>query len=175
MFSAVGSARSFRLLGSSIGIPFGTFLRVLQALKSRIEVRGDVRQERRDCIGEGDSPVEKSSAKGSIEVLAKSSHRLLKNVHLSGTFLTLDPLRIQVVTDDLINRVVVGQGNQLLIFCHMLPIIYQHSLQEIRHHKFDRRPLVKSIFLFHPVNKFVPCVQVLIAKGKSRKQVVPLL
>ena len=53
----------------------------------------------------------------------------------------------EVIIKDLINGVWVREGDQLLVLCHILPVIDQHRLKVIRHRQFDGRTGMEGLLL----------------------------
>ncbi len=60
---------------------------------------------------------------------------------------TVGPLRDEIVVDNLVDRMRVGERDQLVVLGDILPIVDKDSLDMVRDRDPDRRACVEAIFL----------------------------
>lgn len=92
-------------------------------------------------------PVQKDAAEALIEVLTQSGDGLLKHIKRGGALGTVGTLVLEIVVENLIDRVRVWKGNQLLVLGDILPVIDEQGLDVIRDWKLDGGATVKVVLL----------------------------
>lgn len=70
------------------------------------------------------SPVEEDPGERPLKVLSKTSKSLLENIRKGRAFLAVGPLVSEVVVNDLVDGVRMGNGNELVVLGDVFPVIY---------------------------------------------------
>lgn len=76
----------------------------------------------------GDVLVEQDPSKGFVEVLAKASHYLVQDIHGSAALFTTRSFMSDIVVQEFFDWMWMGNGNKLLAFGHILPVVDEHGL-----------------------------------------------
>jgi hypothetical protein len=92
-------------------------------------------------------PIKQNSTKGFVKVLPQTGNSLLKNVQRRTSFLTVWLLVGEVVVQDLVNRVCMGQRDQLLVLGDVLPVVYKEGFNMIGDWELDRGPGEEGVLL----------------------------
>lgn len=77
------------------------------------------------------SPVKKDPSQAPVKVLAQTSNSLLQDIHLWRLWYPVGTLVIEVVLQDFVDRVDMGNWNQLLVLGDILPVVDEQRLDVI--------------------------------------------
>lgn len=81
--------------------------------------------------------VQKDATKSLLKVFLQTSNDLEENVSLRGSSLASGLFKIEVVIQDLVDRLGSWQGDELLVLGDILPIIDENRLDVVWYWKVD--------------------------------------
>lgn len=79
----------------------------------------------------GHSPVKKNPSQAPVKVLAQASDGLLEDIHLWRPWYPVGTLVLEVILQDLVDGVDMGNGDKLLVLGDVLPVIDEQRLYVI--------------------------------------------
>jgi hypothetical protein len=92
-------------------------------------------------------PVEQDATEALVKVLAQAGDGLLENVHGSAALLAVRLLVGEIVVQNLLDRMDVGQRNELLILGHILPVVDKQRLNMVGNWELDGGTVVEVVLL----------------------------
>jgi len=118
-------------------------------------------------------PIKQDTSQASVEVYPNSGKNFLEDVGVRASLMTARLLVVHVVGQDLLDRMGVRKGNQLLVLGHVFPVVNKNGLQRIRHRNLNRWSIKKGFLLFQSIVSKMPSVTYHKTNGSINKCLDP--